>query len=99
MESLVVTGKFVNKDTNEPIDGYIEFIPSKLWIEDEYGVTYATLAPRMNLRNGMFKVELTKTDQGEYPWYYTVRCPKGTWSVKITGDEPLGLKDLLPKFA
>ena len=96
MEQVQVSGRFVDQDKN-PIEGEVSFIPSKIWIEDEDGETYPTLAPEMHLTNGQFLVYLTRTDTAEVRWHYTVRCPLGTWSIWLDGPGPFSLKELLPK--
>ena len=97
MESVQVTGRFVS-DTGTPIDGHISFYPSKLWVEDEAGVIVAPRAyDQFYLTNGGFLVNLTRTDQGEHDWHYTVKCPVGEWSIRVDRDGPVFLKSLLPK--
>jgi hypothetical protein len=96
MEAVQVSGRFIN-ELKQPLDGKITFLPSRLY-QDEVGVWYATLAPEVELINGAFSVLLTRTDQHEHGWHYKVVCPGqiGTWSIKVEGDGPYYLKDLLP---
>lgn len=99
VNSVVVSGRFVNKDTNQPIDGVVEFEPSRLWV-DECGISYATLSPQVQTENGRFRVRVTTTDprEGDYGWHYTIKCPMGSWTLKVEGEDgdELSLKDLLP---
>jgi hypothetical protein len=96
MEAVQVSGRFVN-EYKQPLVGKISFMPSRLY-QDEVGVWYATLAPEVELTNGTFDVLVTRTDQHEHPWHYKVRCPGniGTWSIRVEGEGPYYLKDLLP---
>ena len=97
METAIVEGRFVNKDDGEYIESEIEFQPSRFWV-DEHGVQMATLAPKVNTNKGRFRVELTTTGQreGDYGWHYTVKCPVGTWTIKVDEPGKYRLKDLLP---
>ena len=95
MQSVHVSGRFVN-ELKEPTEGEIFFEPSKLMIIQEE-VAFATLAPRVQLEDGHFMVHLTRTDQATVPWHYKVHCPIGTWSIKVEGNGPLLLRDLLPQ--
>lgn len=98
MQSVRVRGRFVNEQ-NEPVEGTIKFVPSKIWIE-EGDLTYPTFAPEVALHNGFFDVELTTTDTHPYgPWHYMVECPIGTWSIHVEGQDSVWLKDLLPGHA
>lgn len=94
MRTVVVHGRF--STNGQPVQGKISFRPSRVWVE-EMGVTYPTMAPEVELDNGRFTVELTPTDAGEYSWSYLVTCPLGSWTIKVTEDGPVPLKDLLPK--
>lgn len=97
MQVTVVSGRFVNQETGEPIQGRITFMPSRFWV-DEYGVSYATLAPDVELdEEGRFEVMVTPTYQreGDFGWHYKVTTPAGRWSVKIEQDGEVYLKDLL----
>lgn len=73
----------------------IKFIPSKIWLTED-GISYPCLAPEVWLVRGEFIVELTCTDTSNVPWFYTVECPAGSWSIQVKGDEPLHLADLIP---
>lgn len=95
MQEVTVSGRFVNEQ-RIPAQGKIRFIPSKVWL-DEGDVSYPTLAPEIDLVNGEFSVQLTRTDQHELPWHYTVDCPVGQWTIRVEDDGPLLLKNLLPK--
>jgi hypothetical protein len=97
MEAVQVSGRFIN-EFKQPLEGRITFLPSKLWQVDIAGVSWATLAPEVELMDGKFCVNLTRTDQHQYPWHYKVICPGpiGTWSIRAEGDQPLLLADLLP---
>ena len=94
MKAVQVSGRFVHED-GSPCAGPIEFIPSKLWIDDG-DESYATLAYYGELVNGSFLVYLSRTDTAELPWHYTVKCPVGEWTIHVTEDGPLSLKSLLP---
>lgn len=96
MRSVTVSGRFVNEH-HEPIHGAIKFTPSKVWVEDKDGETYVAAAPEVELNDGWFSVELSATDTTLLPWHYTVNCPVGIWTIRVTGEHPLLLKDLLPK--
>ena len=97
MQAIAVGGRFVN-EKKEPIAGRIvKFTPNKIWIIED-GQAYATYAPEvMTDEDGRFCVELTRTDQAEYNWHYTVECPMGKWTIHVEGDKPRGLAELLPK--
>jgi hypothetical protein len=95
MQSVQVSGRFISPVFG-PVAGDIKFTPSKIWvIEDE--IAYPTPAPHVELDEGEFCVELVRTDQHGVSWFYTVECPVGKWTIKITQNGPLFLKDLLPK--
>lgn len=99
MQSTVVRGRFVEAD-NSPCVGTIRFVPEKIWIEEEDGVTYPCLAPEVELIDGTFEAELTRTDTHPYGnWSYWVDCPLGAYSIHIEGQDPLLLRDLLPSTA
>lgn len=99
MESVFISGRFINKETGEPIDGAVELIPSRLWV-DELGVSYATLAPATVTVGGKFVVEVTSCHQreGDHGWFYQIKCPMGTWSIRPQGKdgEVLTLRSMLP---
>jgi hypothetical protein len=95
MQSVTVTGRFVDQNRN-PIAGRVRFIPSRLFLV-EHGVTWATRAPEVDLVEGRFSVELSRTDQHHVDWFYVVDSPMGAMIVKIQDDGPLKLVDLLPK--
>jgi hypothetical protein len=95
VQAVTVTGRFVN-EAGQPLTDTVKFIPSKIWV-DEGEHSYPTLAPEVELVNGNFSVELSRTDTTDLPWHYTVICPVGKWTIRITGDGPLRLLDLLPK--
>jgi len=99
MKSAKVLGRFID-DSGTLLEGPISFIPSRMWITQDDGVTVAALAHETQLVRGAFNVELTRTDQHELPWHYTVICPVGKWTIRVEDDGPLFLKDLLPsRFA
>lgn len=95
MQEVRVVGRFVDKDRN-PVAGRVKFIPNQIWIEDEDGNTYPTLAPEAELVDGKVDVMVTRTDVG-LPWHYTLECPSGTWIVHFAGDGPFQLADLISR--
>lgn len=98
MQSVVVRGRFISED-KEPMVGVVRFTPSRLAIEFD-DTLVATLAHEVELQEGSFEVLLTRTDQDETPWFYTVECPIGKWSIQVASRGPLMLKNLLPnRFA
>jgi hypothetical protein len=94
MQTVQINGRFV-LPSGQPADGKVTFIPSRLWYEED-GVLYANIAREVELVNGRFCIDLSRTDT-EIPWHYTVICPVGKWTVFLTGEGPLQLRDLLPK--
>ena len=98
MKDVIVGGRFVRPD-GTPVAGPIKFVPSKIWIDDEDGLSYPCLAPEVDLVDGRFSVALTRTDTYLHDWFYTVETPIGTWTSWVEHDGPLNLKDLLPKTA
>lgn len=92
MKAVQVSGRFVDEQGN-PLEGECKFIPSRIWVEED-GETYPTLAPEVRLVNGRVLVYLTRTDQHELYWHYTVICPAGTMTIYVEDDGPLKLKDL-----
>jgi hypothetical protein len=94
MKPVQVSGRFIDEQ-GVPLEGECKFIPSRIWVE-EGEETYPTLAPEVRLVHGRVLVYLTRTDQEELDWYYTVVCPAGTMIIRIEDDGPLKLKDLLP---
>lgn len=99
MESVFVSGQFVNNQTGAPIDGPVRFTPSRMWA-DQDGVSYAILSPTVMTDKGRFRVRLTACHprEGDYGWHYQIQCPMGIWTCKPDGPEgaELSLKDLLP---
>lgn len=95
MKEVEISGRFIN-DLRQPAYGLIRFAPSVLWVE-EGGEFYAPLATETQLIDGKFKVKISRTDTSEIPWHYTVFSPVGRWSIFVTDDGPLLLRDLLPK--
>ena len=97
MKTAIIEGRFVSKETGQPVDGPVEFIPSRFWVDD-YGVSMATLAPAVYTDQGRFCVEVTPTHQreGDFGWHYTVKCPVGTWTIKVNEPGKQKLRDLLP---
>jgi hypothetical protein len=96
VKTVTVTGRFVYED-DTPIRGRIKFIPYRLWVEDGNEVAYPCMAPELELLDGRFEAELTRTDTGGYPWHYTVQCPLGEFKIKINKPGPLKLKDLITR--
>jgi len=98
MQTVEVSGRFVD-DTGAPVVGsLVKFVPSKIWVEDKDGNTYPAYAPEVILDSqGNFCVELSRTDTADFMWHYTVFCPVGKWTVYINEEGPLRLRDLLPK--
>lgn len=95
MQAVQVSGRFVDELGN-PMSSVIRFIPNMIWLQ-EGELAYPTLAPEVQLLDGRFSVELTRTDQHGLPWHYTVVCPVGKWSFQLIGEGPFLLKELLPK--
>lgn len=95
MQTVQVNGRFV-LPSGHPADGKVTFIPSRLWYEED-GVLYANIAREVELVNGRFCIDLSRTDDGDIPWHYTVFCPVGRWTIFLTEEGPVYLKDLLPK--
>jgi hypothetical protein len=95
MDTVQVSGRIVKGGF--PAKGQIIFTPQKLWIEDENGVAWAPRSHEVELVNGAFSVQLTRTDQTKLPWMYHVESPLGKWHIEVKGDKPLHLRDLLPK--
>ncbi len=98
MKITTVEGRFVHED-GQPALGWVKFIPSKIWLDDQDGKTYPTLAPEAALEDGRFSVELTRTDTYEFPWFYTVETPIGSFTIWVEQDGPINLKSLLPRTA
>ncbi len=94
MNAVQVIGRFIDVD-RMPIEGEIEFIPQRVWVEDK-GETYVAAHHKERLMNGRFLAYLTRTDTEELPWFYKVVSPLGTWHIEITEDGPLKLADLIP---
>ena len=98
MQTVVVQGRFINQGDGSPHQGCIDFQPGKLWVE-EFGIAYATMSYHNELKDGIFIARLTPTHghDSKLPWYYTVKCPVGQWSIQIPeSEEPIMLQDLLP---
>jgi hypothetical protein len=97
VKTAKISGRFVDKTTGEPVDGVVEFIPSRFWVT-EGKHDYATLAPRVTTVEGRFEVEVTPTCQrkGDFGWHYTVNCPVGTWTIKVDRAGHHLLRNLLP---
>lgn len=80
----------------EPAQGWISFVPSRLWVVDENNVHWACLAPSIKLdSNGQFAVLLTPTDTDSVPWFYLVQSDAGSWVIAPKGHKMLHLKDLV----
>lgn len=98
IETVYLSGKFVNKETGGPYEGRVQLFPSRLWV-DEDGVSYATRGADVMTKSGFFKVALTscKKRDGDFGWHYTIKCPLGVWTIKPEAGEGevLHLKDLL----
>ncbi len=94
MKTVMVTGRFVSED-GQHIEGYYRFIPSRIWVDDPDGNTYPTMAPEGHLVNGKVLVYLNRTDEEELDWWYTVECPAGLMTIRVEGDGPLKLRDLM----
>jgi len=97
VDTAIIEGRFVAKETGEPVDGVVEFLPSRLWVS-EGDKDYATLSPRVITNEGRFSVEVTTTQAREHDfgWHYTVKCPVGTWTIKVEVPGKHRLRDLLP---
>ena len=95
MQTVVITGRFVDS-THAPVEGRIAFKPSRVWV-DEGDVSYPVPAPEMELHEGGFRAEVIRTDQHGPAWHYTVDCPVGKWTILVTADGPLRLRELLPE--
>ena len=92
MQAVRVVGRFVDEN-KKPVKGMIKFRPSQIWVE-EYGAAYPTLAPEVELNQGVFDVMVTRTDSGNsIPWHYTVECPAGVWTCYFSGDGPFQLAE------
>lgn len=100
MDSVYISGRFITKDGKAVVEGPIEFVPSRMWVEDNDGIAWATLAPATITKNGRFRVQLTACHKvnGVYGWFYQIRCPMGIWSFHPDGydGEEIQLKDLIP---
>lgn len=100
MDTVYISGRFVNKENQKPIDGPIELVPSALWLEDEDGIAFATLAPATITKQGKFRIAVTACHarDGVYDWFYQIRCPMGVWSIHPDGEDgtEVHLKDMLP---
>jgi hypothetical protein len=97
MKSVAISGRFLHRD-GTPVLGQISFIPQKVWVE--YGdVAYPTPAPTLWLDpDGRFETLLIRTDEDPTgPWYYTVKCPVGSWNFVIDSNGPLKLRNMIPK--
>lgn len=94
MKEAIVEGRFVWAD-GTPVEGTVKFVPSKIWLDDDDGLSYPCYAPEAHLLNGEFQVTLTRTDTYLYPWHYTAETPIGAWTIEINHEGPLSLKDLL----
>lgn len=97
MESATVSGRFIRR-SGEAVAGTVRFVPSLVWVE-EGDTAYPVLAPEVELVDGVFVVELTRTDQHGGGWNYVIDCPMGKYPIVIEGPGPHLLKDLLPKKA
>lgn len=96
MKSVQISGRFVNMQ-GEPLEGVVSFTPQKVWVVHD-GETYPAPAPVVTLENGQFVTELIRTDEDPVgPWFYTIKCPVGTWNFIVDSDGPLRLKNKLPK--
>jgi hypothetical protein len=95
MQVAVVRGRFVDQH-HQPVKGTIQFLPSQIWVEED-GVAYPCMAPEAELVNGQFWVELTRTDQHDLPWHYTMVSPLGKHTIKVDGEGPFDLKSLVPR--
>lgn len=96
MQEVQVTGNLINS-IGMPLQGNVEFVPSKIWVEED-GVAYPVPAPVVRLDDdGDFAATLIRTDQHGANWHYTVICPTARWSIFIDADGPLKLKNLVPK--
>jgi hypothetical protein len=94
MQAVRVVGRFLDQHKN-PVKGRVKFTPSQIWVE-EGADTFPTLAPDVELNEGVFDVMVTRTDSGNsIPWHYTVECPAGRWTVYFSGDGPFQLAQQL----
>ena len=94
MPSMVqVVGGFSRN--GEPARGWIQFIPSRLWVVED-NIHWACLAPTIKLDEmGQFAVLLTPTDTDPVPWFYLVKSDAGQWVISPKGHKILHLKDLV----
>lgn len=99
IETLHLSGRFIDQRTRNPIDGPVELIPSRFWVEED-GVFYATMAPSTVTVSGYFVVPVTacKRRTGDMGLWYTIKCPMGQWHIRPDGEdgEKINLKSLMP---
>lgn len=80
--TVTVTGSFQHKN-GEPVQGVVQFLPTRLWVIQE-DIAWACLAPgRRLLADGSFSVQLTPTDTDMIWWRYRVLTPAGSFEVSV----------------
>jgi hypothetical protein len=79
----------------KPARGWIQFIPSRLWVVVDH-IAWACLAPIIELDSeGQFAVLLTPVDTDAVGWYYTVMSDAGSWVIDPKGTKMQHLRDLV----
>jgi hypothetical protein len=78
--TCTIIGSFERR--GRPVDGWVRFTPRRLWVIQDH-VAWACLAPRVQLLNGCFSVEVTPTDYDGVLWRYDVETPAGTYTIAV----------------
>lgn len=76
--TVMVTGSFFR--SGKPVQGLVRFLPSRLWVVVN-SITWACLAPTLELEHGRFMAYLTATDNDPVRFTYVVQTPAGTYET------------------